>query len=97
MSRGFLLDTNIPSELTRPQPEPRVTRWLEDTDDELMYFSVVSIGEVCKGLTVHPDAHRRAWLRNWLDKELRRGWQTASCRSMKRLRNAGAFSKANAN
>lgn len=71
MSRGFLLDTNIPSELTRPQPEPRVTRWLEDTDDELMYFSVVSIGEVCKGLTVHPEAQRRAWLRNWLDKELR--------------------------
>ena len=71
MSRGFLLDTNIPSELTRPQPEPRVTRWLEDTDDELIYFSVVSIGEICKSLIVHPQAHRRAWLRNWLDKELR--------------------------
>jgi predicted nucleic acid-binding protein len=71
MSRGFLLDTNIPSELTRPQPEPRVTRWLEGTHDERMYFSVVSIGEVCKGLTVHPEAHRRAWLRNWLDRELR--------------------------
>jgi predicted nucleic acid-binding protein len=73
MSRGFLLDTNIPSELTRSQPEQRVTRWLEDTDDSLMYFSVVSIGEVCKGLTVHPEAHRRAWLRNLLDKELRPG------------------------
>lgn len=71
MSRGVLLDTNIPSELTRQQPETRVIRWLEETDDELMYFSVVSIGEVCKGLTVHPEAHRRAWLRNWLDKELR--------------------------
>jgi predicted nucleic acid-binding protein len=71
MSRGFLIDTNVPSELTRPQPEPRVTRWLEDTDDDLIYFSVISIGEVCKGLTVHPEAHRRAWLRNWLDKELR--------------------------
>ena len=31
MSRGFLLDTNVPSELTRPQPEPRVIGWLEDT------------------------------------------------------------------
>src|ERR1700683_3580893 len=71
MSRGFLIDTNVPSELTRPQPEPRVTRWLEDTDDDLIYFSVISIGEVCKGLTLHPEAHRRAWLRNWLDKELR--------------------------
>ena len=67
MSRGFLLDTNVPSELTRPQPEPRVTRWLEDTDDDLMYFSVISIGEVCKGLpfinsarTIETDQRRRS-------------------------------------
>ena len=71
MSRGFLLDTNVPSELTRPQPDQRVAQWLEDTDDDLMHLSVITIGEVCKGITVHPEAHRRAWLRNWLDKELR--------------------------
>ena len=71
MSRGFLLDTNVPSELTRPQPDPRVAQWLEDTDDDLMYFSVISIGEVCKGFTVHPEQHRRAILRQWLEHELR--------------------------
>jgi predicted nucleic acid-binding protein len=32
--KGFLLDTNIPSELTRPKSEPRVERWLEDADDQ---------------------------------------------------------------
>jgi hypothetical protein len=46
MSRGFLLDTNVPSELTRPQPDPRVAQWLEETDDDLMYLSVITIGEV---------------------------------------------------
>ena len=71
MSRGFLLDTNVPSELTRPQPSPRVTQWLEDTDDELMHISVITIGEVCKGITVHPEAHRRDWLRQWLENEVR--------------------------
>jgi predicted nucleic acid-binding protein len=71
MSRGFLLDTNVPSELTRPQSDPRVVRWLEDTDDELMYLSIVSIGEVCKGFTVHPEQHRRAGLRQWRENELR--------------------------
>ena len=71
MSRGFLLDTNVPSELTRPQPDPRVAQWVEDTDDELLYFSVISIGEVCKGFTVHPEQHRRASLRQWLENELR--------------------------
>jgi predicted nucleic acid-binding protein len=71
MSRGFLLDTNVPSELTRPQPEPRVAKWLEDTDDDLMYLSVITIGEVCKGITVHPEPRRRAGLHRWLEKELR--------------------------
>jgi hypothetical protein len=71
MSRGFLLDTNVPSKLTRPQPDPRVAQWLEDTDDELMYVSVISIGEVCKGFTVHPEEHHRASLRQWLENELR--------------------------
>ena len=71
MSRGFLLDTNVPSELTRPQPDPRVAQWLEDTDDSLMYFSVISVGEVCKGFTVHPEQHRRGSLRQRLEKELR--------------------------
>jgi predicted nucleic acid-binding protein len=71
MSRGFLLDTNVPSELTRPQPDPRVAQWLEDTDDDLMYLSVITIGEVCKGITVHPEPHRRAGLRRWFENELR--------------------------
>jgi predicted nucleic acid-binding protein len=71
MSGGFLLDTNVPSELTRPQPAPRVTKWLEETDDELMHISVITIGEVCKGITVHPEAHRRDWLRHWLEDQLR--------------------------
>jgi predicted nucleic acid-binding protein len=61
----------FPSELTRPQPDRRVAQWLEDTDDDLMYISVITIGEVSKGVTVHPEAHRRASLRKWLDDELR--------------------------
>lgn len=48
MSRGCLLDTNVPSELTRSQPDRRVAQWIEDTDDDLMHISVITIGEVCK-------------------------------------------------
>jgi predicted nucleic acid-binding protein len=36
MTRGFLLDTNVPSELSRPRPDPRVARWLEAADDNLL-------------------------------------------------------------
>jgi predicted nucleic acid-binding protein len=68
---GFLLDTNVPSELIRIRPDPRVAQWLRDADDNTLYLSVISIGEVCKGFTVHPEAHRRGILRQWLDETLR--------------------------
>jgi predicted nucleic acid-binding protein len=68
---GFLLDTNVPSELIRIKPDPNVTRWLRVADDETLYLSVISIGEIAKGLTVHPEEHRRAALRQWLDETLR--------------------------
>jgi predicted nucleic acid-binding protein len=71
MISGFLLDTNVPSEPTRQQPDGRVAQWMEDTDDDLMHLSVITIGDVCKGITVHLEAHRRAWLRQWLENELR--------------------------
>ena len=43
---GFLLDTNIPSELTRQKSDPQVEQWLDDANDEELYFSVVSLGEI---------------------------------------------------
>jgi hypothetical protein len=56
---GFLLDTNVPSELTRPKSDSRVEKWLDDADDEQLFFSVVSLGEIFKGLTILPDGKRR--------------------------------------
>ncbi len=35
---GFLLDTNVPSELTRPKPERRVEKWLDDADDAQLFL-----------------------------------------------------------
>lgn len=71
MSRGFLLDTNVPSELTRPQPNAAVVRWLEEAEDDRMFLSVIIIGEVCKGITIHREPHRRAELLRWFENELR--------------------------
>jgi len=68
---GFLLDTNVPSELTRPKPEPQVEKWLDDADDAQLFFSAVSIGEVFKGLTILPQSKRRLELQRWIDETLR--------------------------
>jgi predicted nucleic acid-binding protein len=68
---GFLLDTNIPSELTRPKPDPRVEQWLDEADDERLYLSVISLGELLKGLTILPIGKKRDRLQEWLDLTLR--------------------------
>jgi predicted nucleic acid-binding protein len=72
---GFLLDTNIPSEMTRPRPQPSVSGWLDDADDDQLHFSVVSLGEILKGVTVLPESKRRSQLEQWLDETLRPWFQ----------------------
>ena len=67
---GFLLDTNIPSELTRSRPEPRVTAWLQATGDNEFYVSVITLGEIRKGFTVVRERSRRLQLERWLEEEL---------------------------
>jgi predicted nucleic acid-binding protein len=69
--KGFLLDTNIPSEMTRPRPQPSVIGWLDDADDGQLYFSVVSLGEILKGVTLVSESKRRRQLQQWLDETLR--------------------------
>ena len=68
---GFLLDTNVVSELVRKKPEPKVVQWIQDTDEELLYLSVLTIGEIRKGITLHPDAARRVKLEAWLSGDLK--------------------------
>jgi predicted nucleic acid-binding protein len=68
---GFLLDTNVPSELTRPQSDPNVEHWLNAADDGQLFLSVVSLGEILKGLTVLPASRRRRDLQQWIDGTLR--------------------------
>jgi len=68
---GFLLDTNIISELVKPKPEANVTEWVENTDESLLYLSVLTLGEIRRGIAALPQSRRRATLEAWLDKDLR--------------------------
>jgi len=67
---GFLLDTNVVSELVKPRPNPKVTRWVDETDEGLLYLSVLTFGEIRKGITSLPNAARRTRLEAWLDGNL---------------------------
>jgi predicted nucleic acid-binding protein len=54
----FLLDTNIPSELTYPKPQPLVERWLDQVDNGALFFSVISLAEICKGIAKLPPSKK---------------------------------------
>jgi predicted nucleic acid-binding protein len=70
LNGGYLLDTNIPSELMRVRPEPNVERWVASQDIGALFLNVVSIGELETGFTMMQDAARRARLEAVLDRQL---------------------------
>jgi predicted nucleic acid-binding protein len=67
---GFLLDTNVISELLKPRPEPLVSAWIEATDESVLYLSVLTLGEIRRGISSLPVSRRRTRLEAWLDKDL---------------------------
>ena len=67
---GFLLDTNIPSELVRPQPEPKVRTWVAAQSLDTLFVSSVSFGELRKGIFLRPPGKRRAELETWIETDL---------------------------
>ena len=67
---GFLLDTNCISDVVRLKPEPRVMAWMEGADESLLYLSVLTMGEIRKGLAALQQSKRRSQLETWLELEL---------------------------
>ena len=64
---NYLLDTCVISELVKNSPDKNVLDWLRSTPAERLYLSVITIGEIRKGLLKLPDSKRKDLLTNWLD------------------------------
>jgi len=67
---GFLLDTNCISEVVRTKPELRVLDWMAAADESLLYLSVLTVGEIRKGIAGLPQGKRRTHLETWLELDL---------------------------
>jgi toxin FitB len=67
---SFLLDTNVLSELTRLRPDPLVEAWVYGQDENRLYISAVSIGELRRGIVILPECRRRQELEQWLEQDL---------------------------
>jgi predicted nucleic acid-binding protein len=63
----YLLDTCFVSELTKPEPNRGVTEWLETANAEDLYLSVISIGEIKKGIHKLPVSKKKQRLLLWLE------------------------------
>ena len=68
---GWLLDTNILSELRRPKPERKVLAFLAAQPLDLLYVSSATLAEIRFGIELVADAGRRAELNDWLTHKLR--------------------------
>jgi len=67
---SYLLDTNVLSELVRPNPSEAVVAWVAGVPDDSLYISVLTIGELRKGVDSMPVTGRREKLRVWLEHTL---------------------------
>ncbi len=68
---GFLLDTNVISELIKPKPDANVVRWIEETDESILFLSVLTLGEIRDGIERLSLGRRRGRLESWLAIDLR--------------------------
>jgi predicted nucleic acid-binding protein len=67
----YLLDTCVISELTKPIPNNNVIRWLKNIQSDSLFISVITIGEIRKGLTKLKESEKKQRLTEWLDALLR--------------------------
>ena len=65
-----LLDTCVISELTSKQPNPKVVEFVDSLDPEDVYLSVITIGEIVKGIEKLPKSRRKTALQTWLRDDL---------------------------
>ena len=66
----YLLDTCVISELVKPRPNPRVVSWIKEQEEESLFLSVITIGEIQKGISKLYPSQRRSNLAAWLQQDL---------------------------
>ncbi len=64
---GYLLDTCVLSEFKKKQPDQKVINWLDAQIEETLFLSVVTIGEIRKGISRLPPSKRKTELETWLE------------------------------
>jgi predicted nucleic acid-binding protein len=67
---SWLLDTCVVSELVRPRPKASVVSWVLECDEDQLFLSVITIGELEKGIARLPASPKRVALEQWVRRDL---------------------------
>lgn len=67
---NYILDTNVISELIAKQPNTQVIDWIDRLDPRTVYLTVITVGEIRKGIEKLPPSPRKATIRMWLETDL---------------------------
>lgn len=63
----FVLDTNVLSELIRPQPNALVTQWVSSKPLNQLYTTAITVAEMRHGINAMPNGKRKDLIRNCID------------------------------
>lgn len=66
----YLIDTNVICETIKTTPNAKVINWFNNIDNNSLYISVLTIGEIQKGLEKTTDIDRKEKISTWLDHDL---------------------------
>lgn len=67
----FLLDTCVISEIIRQKPSGKVIKWIKKEDESNLFISVLTLGELHKGIEKFPESKRKEELHNWVENDLK--------------------------
>lgn len=68
---SYLIDTCCISELVKKKPNPNVVKWFADQDEFAMFLSVITFGELKKGIEKLPDSKKKKELNRWVKEDLK--------------------------
>lgn len=67
---SYLVDTNCISELAKSEPDKNVVQWFANHNELDLYLSVITIGELRKGIEKLPSSKRKRRLNHWINEDL---------------------------
>lgn len=67
---SYLLDTNFISEIIKPIPNTAIVEWVRSADQVLLFVSVITFGELRRGVELLDNGRRKRALEQWISGDL---------------------------